>query len=137
MNARDELAPMVELDAHRPTHSEYTGGWWELACTGCDFAKGRRLSHLDWAPHQAHREEVFLEALAAAGYRRPRVVTTVAELDALPEDSIVLSSTVFLRARSAYGQLVWGCVGSSDLLTAEDVFWASDSATVLHEPEAS
>ena len=65
---RDELHPLRELDAHRPTHREYTGGWWELACTGCDFAKDRRLSHLDWAPHNAHREEIFREAIAAAGY---------------------------------------------------------------------
>jgi hypothetical protein len=82
MSARDELAPLREIDAHRPTHREYTGGWWELACTGCDFAEGRRLSHLDWAPHHAHREEIFRDALLAAGYRK--VVTKPAEIPVLP-----------------------------------------------------
>ena len=70
MNEIDELEPLRVLDNHKPTHSGYTGGWWELACTGCDFAKGRRLSHLDWAPHNAHREEVFRDAILAAGYRK-------------------------------------------------------------------
>ena len=59
---------LLELDAHKPTHAEYTGGWWELACTGCDFANGRRLSHLDWTPHHAHRAEIFAAALSAAGF---------------------------------------------------------------------
>ena len=68
MSAEQEAAVLREIDAHRPTYREYTGGWWELACTGCDFAKGRRLSHLDWAPHHAHRAEVFEAALSAAGY---------------------------------------------------------------------
>jgi hypothetical protein len=71
LSAEAERKVLETLDAHRPTHAEYTGGWWELACTGCGFFKGRRLSHLDWAPHHAHRAEVFHDALTAAGYERP------------------------------------------------------------------
>jgi hypothetical protein len=74
MNVTEELAPLQVLDAHNPTHREYTGGWWELACTGCDFAKDRRLSHLDWAPHHEHRAEVFRDALLVAGYGKAEVL---------------------------------------------------------------
>jgi hypothetical protein len=78
-----------ELDAHSPTHREYTGGWWELACTGCDFATGRRLSHLDWAPHHAHRTEVFHGALIAAGYRMQRTITTAEELVMIEPGTVI------------------------------------------------
>lgn len=92
MNARDELAALEELDGHKPTHREYKGGWWELACSGCDFALGRRLSHLDWEPHNRHRADVFNEAILAAGYTKPRTVTTVEELEALPENTVIRDS---------------------------------------------
>lgn len=68
MTAKTMAEVLAELDAHKPTHAEYAGGWWELACTGCDFANGRRLSHLDWTPHHAHRAEIFAAALSAAGF---------------------------------------------------------------------
>jgi hypothetical protein len=60
-----ELDLLFDLDAHSPTHREYEGGWWELACTGCDALKGQRLSHLDWTPHRVHREKIFRDGIAA------------------------------------------------------------------------
>lgn len=68
MTANTMAEVLEELDKHRPDHREYEGGWWELACAGCDFAKGERLSHLDWAPYRVHRAEVFAAALSAAGF---------------------------------------------------------------------
>lgn len=68
---------LEELDKHRPDHREYEGGWWELACAGCDFAKGQRLSHLDWAPYRIHRAEVFADALTAAGYGPVQAVAVI------------------------------------------------------------
>ena len=73
---------LEELDKHRPDHREYEGGWWELACAGCDFAKGQRLSHLDWAPYRIHRAEVFAAALSAAGFGPVREAQAQALRDA-------------------------------------------------------
>ena len=57
---------LTEVDAHSLGHSEYKGGWWELACNGCDVFKGKRYSHLDQERrHAAHREDVFKRTLAA------------------------------------------------------------------------
>ena len=76
---------LEELDKHRPDHREYEGGWWELACAGCDFAKGQRLSHLDWAPYRLHRAEVFAAALSAAGFGPVKAAQAGALRDAADE----------------------------------------------------
>jgi hypothetical protein len=70
-------------------------------------------------------------AILAAGYRKPRTITTAEELDALPNMTVVRSSKgsiVNLTAGRAY---VFGTEGSAP---------ASSLAlpvTVLHEPEAT
>jgi len=74
--------------------------------------------------------------ILAAGYRKPRTVTTVEELDALPVESVV---------RSDMGNVY---VKDYDLDNPEDSWWAIvgssmqyknnrilTPATVLHEPE--
>ena len=44
--------------------------------------------------HEEPRDtaEIAADAILAAGYRKPRQVTTVEELDALPVDSVVMES---------------------------------------------
>ncbi|MCD2099607.1 hypothetical protein QNA24_30020 [Rhodococcus qingshengii] len=60
MSQRDELAGLIDLITNR-FDNEVTDPWlWSLA-----------------------------DAIRAAGYRKPRTIETVEELDALPEDSIV------------------------------------------------
>ena len=104
---RDELAQLID----RTINQEYSPG---------DDVMGA-----DLAP-----------AILAAGYRRPRTITTVEELDALPTESVV-------RSR---GQIVWEKFSDED----DIVCWRTPGskapaaglnislpATVLHEPEAT
>lgn len=72
---------------------------------------------------------IAADDILAAGYRRPRTITTAEELDALAEGSAVLTNTVWLRVHSNHGFLVWGCVGSHGIYRSNDV---SLPATVLH-----
>ena len=100
---------LEELDKHRPDHREYEGGWWELACAGCDFAKGQRLSHLDWAPYRLHRAEVFADALTAAGFGPVKAAQAEALRDAADDARIRgdigkdggVEAWDYLRARAA------------------------------------
>lgn len=74
-------------------------------------------------------------ALAAAD--KAATITTVEELDALPEGSVVLGwayngSTPYLRCLSAHGRLVWGCVGQRDLFKSADMLADGFKARVIH-----
>ena len=72
MSARDELARVV--DDHRWVGTIYTKDRpYECVC-------GERTND-----HGAHRADAIL----AAGYRKPRTVTTKEELDALPSETII------------------------------------------------
>lgn len=77
------------------------------------------------------------DAILAAGYRKPRMITTTEELDALPVGSAV---------RSAMGGFY---VKDKDMGNPSDTWWSAAGsaaefltsrislpATVLHEPEA-
>ena len=74
------------------------------------------------------------DAILAAGYRKPRIITTAEELDDLPETSVVLDpmGTVALQV----GRGLWTMGG--DEYTSEELIadWLVLPATVLHEPEA-
>jgi len=69
--------------------------------------------------------------LLAAGYKKPRTVTTVEELDALPSDAVI---------RSVYGGVFvkdggwWAETGTRDKSLSADL---DRPATVLHEGSAS
>lgn len=65
------------------------------------------------------------DAILAAGYRKPRTITTAKELDALPEGSIVAGDW-------ATYQLV---LGSWVTLGGPGTVQPTLPATVLHEPE--
>lgn len=69
-------------------------------------------------------------------------VRTVEELDALPVGSVVLSYTVFLKVKSGLGREVWGCVGTSDIIPADEILVYDEDAgaysvTVLRTPGAA
>lgn len=73
--------------------------------------------------------EDIADAILAAGYRKPRTITTVEELDALPDDSVVLDEMD--------GPLIK--VGSwfhspTDEMDSRSVIFP---ATVLYEPPAA
>lgn len=69
-------------------------------------------------------------AILAAGYRRPREVTTAAELDALPVGSVV---------RSSAGTIACKCEATRGVVFGDDRSFPwlklATPATVLHEPE--
>lgn len=77
-----------------------------------------------------------VERIIAAGYRKPRMVTTVEELDALPRWSVVRDRTGYIGHRFPGGwrTLVVNPHSSPWLTdTLEDV---ALPATILHEPTA-
>lgn len=109
MNARDDLIAIL--------HREATA----------DRVKNSPLRDV---PVVAAKVESAADAILAAGFRRPRVVTTVAELDAMPTDSVVLNS--LHEAATRHGNRWYFPAIRHGFMT-----WAiSLPATVLHEPEA-
>jgi len=73
------------------------------------------------------------DAVLAAGYSKPRTITTVAELDDLPEGAVVLDPLETVAI--CIGRGLWTMGG--DEYTAEELAddWLTFPATVLHEPE--
>lgn len=96
---RDELAQLID----RTIDQEYSPG---------DDVMGA-----DLAP-----------AILAAGYRRPRTITTVEELDALENDSVVMSEAI---AYQKYGHDSWA--GDGRFFDTRQI---ALPAEVLHEPVA-
>jgi hypothetical protein len=104
MNDRDELAKVIE------------SGYGEDP-TDCPY---------DHAP-------VIADAVLAAGYRKPRTITTVRELEALTPGTRFLSHGIFYtrvgpssRVRSEFGVEFY----------LSEFNYSGFTATVLHEPEA-
>lgn len=97
MSARDELAKLLFVaDNHNAKDADAE---WEF---------------LQQTPKYLAAYHQMAGAILAAGYRRPRIITTAEERDALPDGSVVLAEGV---AYQHYASQV-------DL-----------PATVLHEPE--
>jgi hypothetical protein len=122
MNARDELKKVIYTSRRNNTQ--------------VDLRDDRRLqgSQLAWAGYAA-------DAVLAAGYRKPRIITTAEELDALPVGSVVRMSGTSEDARVAVKDGTWK--SESEWFVADGDEWCLDStelddlpATVLHEPEA-
>lgn len=72
--------------------------------------------------------ELLAHAVLAAGYRKPRTITTRGELDALPRLSVIRSDegAVFER------HTMWHEAGSRDLMYTSGI---ALPATVIWEPE--
>ena len=72
------------------------------------------------------------DAILAAGYRKPRTITTMEELDALAEGSVILTNGGEDSAQKD-GEGEWYLWGGDYGQDSGDIFLP---ATVLHEPEA-
>ena len=72
-----------------------------------------------------------VDAILAAGYRKPRQVTTVEELDALPDGSIILDARGLCREglRTMGSGNVWRAMGPAQVLRSMEI---ALPATVLH-----
>lgn len=77
------------------------------------------------------------DAILAAGYRKPRTITTRAEVESLyaQDDSVVLMDEDGLIVQSLAGG--WASPSFNDLLASEKLHRLfGPTFTVLHEPEA-
>lgn len=70
------------------------------------------------------------DAILAAGYRKPRVVTTAEELDALPAESVVLDPSTWLFRKREDGR--YAVAGSAVGYTSATINFP---AIVLYEPQ--
>jgi hypothetical protein len=123
MSERDELAELLRqhrYDKHR-------------AVCGCSDEVQVGLN-CDPETHEQHAADAIL----AAGYRKPRTVSAVEELDALPVGSVVRMSGTSEDARVAVKDGTWK--GESEWFVADCEEWCLDStelddlpATVLYE----
>ncbi|AHB31657.1 hypothetical protein ArV2_gp46 [Arthrobacter phage vB_ArS-ArV2] len=77
-----------------------------------------------------------VERILAAGYRRPRTIATVAELDALPDGVIIMDARASCREglKTMGSGNVWRAMGPATVLRSPEI---ALPATVLHEPEAT
>ena len=138
MSERDELAPDVDVlcrimyveqhandmitehDSDRRTREEYerrAGEHWDAGRAG-------------WSRYQSYPR--LARAILAAGYRRPRVVTTVSELDALPDKAVVRDSSGDVAEKRGS---VWCAFETAPMTNHRLAKYAP--ILVLHEPEAS
>jgi hypothetical protein len=124
MNARDELARIVDEVRDDPARRDMS----RIIEREQSMARFQGFGEWDQARLVAHN-------LHAAGYRKPRTVTTAEELDALPIKSLVLAldGEVWQRIKGGWG------LGPDDYPEmSETVLWQSSegpSATVLWEPK--
>lgn len=73
------------------------------------------------------------DAILAAGYRKPRTITTVEELDALPVGSVVIHDEGwgFIVAERHVSDRLWYVTGCREYIRPEALI----PATVLFEPD--
>ena len=106
MNARDELAQVI---------NSADDAWDKVVAPS-----------VEWAQDMA-------DAVLAAGYSKPRTITTAEELDALPVGSVVRTDfgcTVEKDCDFGSGKEFWSNVGSEDRRNSGHI---ALPATVIHE----
>ena len=88
------------------------------------------------------QEKSVVDAILAAGYRKPRTITATDELDALPVGVVIRTSGVEYECEPRVAVKVGFWHNESEWYTADDSEWnlSSDElddlpATVLYEPE--
>ncbi|MGN6722769.1 MAG: hypothetical protein ACTHJM_09165 [Marmoricola sp.] len=74
-------------------------------------------------------DEMAANAVFNAGYRKPAVVTTAEELDALPTGSVVLDDLLITHSKPYNALNFWLRVGFEEHFTADDI---ALPATILH-----
>ena len=80
-----------------------------------------------------------VERILAAGYRKPRTITTVDELDALAEGSVIRDAAGTIRERFndlETSPALWYRTGSGGYVLSGQFTWGKNlPATVLWEPQ--
>ena len=111
MSARDELAALLKSArwkyARLDPKDVYSGGMFEQT-----------------------NEEVA-DAVLAAGYRKPRTITTAEELDALPDGSAVVDKEGDVLTKHAHW---WHSYETAPLMSRKVAKYGP--LTVIHEPDA-
>ena len=128
VSARDELLTTIIYHPWLPDHEGlYTG-----LCPSCPE---RQIHGGHNSPsHAGH----LADAILAAGYTKPRIITTAAELDALPDGSVIRDAAGTIRER--FNDLettaaLWYRTGSGGYVLSAQFTWGKLlPATVLHEP---
>ena len=77
--------------------------------------------------------DVIADAILAAGYRKPRIVTTLAELEALPFGSVILDPAGLSLHKNEFSG--WRASNGAKEISAEMLEHEALPATVLYEPE--
>ena len=117
MRARDDLAQELFIgDNFRQPREQSIADWEYFHAEGT--SRGR-VEHY----------EVMADAILAAGYSKPRTITTAEELDALPVGSVVLSGGKIPRIKSEDGH--W--LGDGIDVDGAHIIRYTFFATVIHE----
>jgi hypothetical protein len=77
----------------------------------------------------------IMDAILAAGYRKPRAITTAEELDALAIRSVILDCDLDICRKNRYGR--WESFDEPDQTWSSTGLAGCLPATVLHEPDPS
>lgn len=117
---------------------ELTGTLSNTICNASNYPK-RAQPHL-LGSDMSHVINKTADSLLAAGYRKPRTITTTEELDALGFQAVILDSydTPYVCERYATDRTraEWKPSGMNHLLESDDVLFHGP-VTVLHTPEAA
>jgi len=81
----------------------------------------------------SHLADGIIDAVLASGYRKPRVVTTIAELDALPAGAMILDSDPDCCVKNDRER--WYSLAGSEESYSSAHIVDSLPATVLYVPE--
>ena len=122
MNARDELSGILEK--HEDCAFSASG---VLVCS-CGVAMQPQQVMDDMANLASHQADVLL----AAGYRKPRTITTAEELDNLPLGSvIILRDSKHDPHPAQKGKLGWRLPFVDEFWTAEAILKGAESAELV------
>lgn len=119
MNARDELAREIFIADNAGQSREESTKDWAAYTAG---------SGTDTYAHN------IADGLLAAGYAKPRTITTVAEMMALPNDSIVRDRNGLALHRGILGN--WHASNGIRDVQPDEMETDAFPATVLFEPSA-
>jgi len=119
MSARDELALELFIGDNWKQPREQSVVDWEYF-----HAEGRFLCRIE-------HYEAMADAILAAGYVKPRVITTTEELDALPIGSVILDPIGISLHKNAFSG--WRASNGAKEISAGMLRQEALPATVLHE----
>lgn len=129
---RDELAQELFIadNANQPREQSIIDWQW--------------LNDTEQFRYRVERYKDMAAGVIASGYRKPRTITTVAELDALPVGAVIRTSGVESECEPRVARKDGFWTNESEWLVADHTDWCISSdvlhdlpATVLHVPEVA